>query len=131
MALARTGLQTTRRSRSGQDRVHALPDAGAERARCRRDPQRARSAMRAALRGLVILAITVVATWTATSLAGARKVIVLTLDGDADPALRTRLQQSVVKAARANGDGVTIGNTTFAETAAAAGCDPATPACAD
>jgi hypothetical protein len=69
------------------------------------------------------------ATWTAT--AGGRKVIVLPLEGNADAPLRGKLAQVVLKAVRANGGDVSSGNTTFAETAAAVGCDPTTPACGD
>jgi len=59
------------------------------------------------------------------------KVIVLPLDGNADPALRTKLNASVGKLAHQIDGAVTIGDTTFAETAAAVGCDAAAPSCAD
>jgi hypothetical protein len=84
--------------------------------------------MRAVLRSVVVVAF-VVATWDA--IAGGRKVMVLPLDGNADPALRAKLTQIVTKAARANGGEVSTGNTTFAETAAAVGCDPAAAPCGD
>ncbi len=61
-----------------------------------------------------------------------RKVLVLPLDGDAPAEQKKQLDDSIVKMARAKVQGdVTVGDTTFAETAAAVGCDPATPACAE
>jgi hypothetical protein len=86
--------------------------------------------MRSASRAILIIAIAMLATWTATA-GGDRKVIVLPLGGDADDATRNQLTQQVVRLARANGGTVTTGTTTFAETAAAVGCDPAAPACGD
>jgi len=63
--------------------------------------------------------------------AGPHKVLVLPLDGNAPAAQRSKLNASVVKMAKKNlaGD-VTVGDTTFAETAAAVGCDPQSSACA-
>jgi hypothetical protein len=60
-------------------------------------------------------------------------VMVLPIDGDADPALRTALTASVEKVAKAGLGDITVkaGTTTFADTAAAVGCDPATPECAE
>ncbi len=57
------------------------------------------------------------------------KVIVLPLDGDALAALRQSLASDLATAAHDDGD-VTIGTTTFRETAAAVGCDPDDDACA-
>ncbi len=57
-------------------------------------------------------------------------VMVLPIDGDADPALRTSLTALVEKAVQELGT-VKAGTTTLAETAAAVGCDPATPECAE
>ncbi len=85
--------------------------------------------MNLALRWFAIVAVAGFATWSAS--AGTRKVIVLPLDGSADEAQRTKLTAEVVKLARSSGGDVSPGNTTFAETAAAVGCDPAVPACAD
>jgi threonine dehydrogenase-like Zn-dependent dehydrogenase len=61
--------------------------------------------------------------------AAPKKVLVLKLDGTADPAERERLQNEVARLAREGDVVVTLGNTTLAETASAVGCDPAAPAC--
>jgi hypothetical protein len=66
-----------------------------------------------------------------TVLAKPHKVIVLPLDGNADTALRTKLSTSVQKLARVLDGQVSPGDTTFAETAAAVGCDPSQPKCVD
>ena len=58
------------------------------------------------------------------------KVIVLPLDGDAPPAVRDALAGELADAARAVRSDVGAGTTTFRESAAAVGCDPAVPACA-
>lgn len=64
--------------------------------------------------------------------AGPRSVLVLPLDGNAPAEQMTQLNDSIAKMAKSSGDGdVTIGDTTFSETAAAFGCDPAAPACAE
>lgn len=68
---------------------------------------------------------------TGTVVAAPLKVIVLPTDGDADPALRTGITSSLEKVRKTDDGEVKIGGTTFAETAAAAGCDPAKPACAE
>ena len=60
-----------------------------------------------------------------------RRVLVLPLDGNADAATRAKLTTSVQRLARVIDGTVQPGDTTFAETAAAVGCDPAVPACAD
>jgi len=64
-------------------------------------------------------------------LAGPRRVLVLPLDGNADVATRQKLTASVQRLARVIDGTVQPGDTTFAETAAAVGCDPAVPSCAD
>ncbi|MEJ7600980.1 MAG: hypothetical protein WKG01_23945 [Kofleriaceae bacterium] len=65
------------------------------------------------------------------AIAGPRRVLVLPLDGSADAPTRARLTTSVQRLARVI-DGIVLpGDTTFAETAAAVGCDPQVPACAD
>ena len=63
--------------------------------------------------------------------AGPRRVLVLPLDGTADARTRAKLTTSVQRLARVIDGTVTPGDTTFAETAAAVGCDPSVPACAD
>lgn len=64
--------------------------------------------------------------------AAPKRVLVLPLDGSADPSARGKLNLSVQKLAKEGaGDAlVTIGDATFEEAAAAVGCDPATPKCA-
>jgi len=57
-------------------------------------------------------------------------VMVLPIDGDADPALRTKLTAVVETAAKDLGT-VKAGTTTLGETATAIGCDPATIECAE
>jgi hypothetical protein len=68
----------------------------------------------------------------ATAMAGPKRVLVLPLDGNADPATRAKLNTSVQKLAKeaAAGAVVTVGDATFDETAAAVGCDPTAPKCA-
>jgi hypothetical protein len=80
------------------------------------------------VKAIAILIATLVALG-GVAYAAPRKVLVLKLDGSADPAERERLQAEIARLA-ANGDvEVTSGNTTLAETASAVGCDPAQPAC--
>lgn len=67
----------------------------------------------------------------ASAAAAPRRVLVLPLDGNAEPALRAKLNLTVQKLARSTSDDVSLGDTTFSETAAAVGCDPASPACAE
>jgi hypothetical protein len=83
--------------------------------------------MRSARFGFVI-AIALVA---ATVAAGPRKVLVLPVDGSADPAMRAKLTTVVQDLAKSVPGDITNGDTTFAETAAAVGCDPNKPACVD
>ena len=63
--------------------------------------------------------------------AAPRRVLVLPLDGNAEPALRAKLNLAVQKLARKTPGNVAKGDTTFAETAAAVGCDPAAADCAE
>ncbi|MBA3455230.1 MAG: hypothetical protein H0T42_19220 [Deltaproteobacteria bacterium] len=63
--------------------------------------------------------------------AAPRRVLVLPLDGNAEPALRAKLNLAVQKLARSVQGTVSLGDTTFSETAAAVGCDPAAPDCAE
>lgn len=83
------------------------------------------------MRTAIVALVTAVAFLTSVA-AGPRKVLVLPLDGDAPPDQKSQLDDSVQAMARAKlaGD-VTIGDTTFAETATAVGCDPKVPACAE
>jgi hypothetical protein len=74
------------------------------------------------------LAIAVLAI-AAPALAAPARVVVLPLDGDAPSALRQSLASDLATAARDDGD-VTVGTTTFRESAAAIGCDPDDDACA-
>jgi hypothetical protein len=83
-------------------------------------------------RSLIALVTALLVLYSATiAVAGpGRKVLVLPIDGDADPALRKQLGAVTVELARAGGE-VSTGDTTFTETAAAIGCDPRAPACAE
>ena len=63
--------------------------------------------------------------------AGPRKVLVLPVDGNADAALRGKLTLVVQDLAKSVPGELTNGDTTFAETASAVGCDPNKPACVD
>jgi hypothetical protein len=77
------------------------------------------------------LAILAVLALTSSALAAPRKVLVLPLDGDADPELRAKYSASVQRFARMIDGKVTAGDVTFTDTATAIGCDPKTPQCAD
>ncbi len=68
---------------------------------------------------------------TSSALAGPGKVMVLPLDGDADPELRAKYSASVQRLARTLGGKVTTGDVTFTDTATAIGCDPKAPKCAE
>jgi hypothetical protein len=82
-------------------------------------------------RAAIVALVTIIALLTSV-MAQTRKVLVLPLDGNAPAAQRTALNESVAKLSKDKlGGDVTIGDTTFAETAAAVGCDPAQPACAE
>lgn len=77
---------------------------------------------------IVITALVIAATVTA----GNRKVLVLPVDGNASAAQRTSINDSVLSMAKTGIDGdVTAGDTTFNETAAAVGCTPDQPTCAE
>ena len=79
---------------------------------------------------IVIVSIALVLAATVT--AGTRKVLVLPVDGNAPAAQRTGINDSIVSLAKSGVDGdVTAGDTTFNETAAAVGCTPDQPTCAD
>lgn len=64
--------------------------------------------------------------------AAPKRVLVLPLDGNADPSARGKINLSVQKLAKEGAAGavVTIGDATFEEAAAAVGCDAAAPKCA-
>jgi len=72
-----------------------------------------------------------IATVAATVGAGPRKVLVLPVDGNADPAMRAKLTTVVQDLAKTVPGDLTNGDTTFAETASAVGCDPNKPPCVD
>lgn len=63
--------------------------------------------------------------------AAPRKVLVLPIDGSVEPAVRARLNTSVQLLANNIEGKVTVGDTTFDETAAALGCDSEAPECAE
>lgn len=79
------------------------------------------------------LACLLILTMTAQVFAAPITVMVLPVDGDADEALRTGLTASIEKVVKAGHPDATVkaGTTSFADTAAAVGCDPATPECAE
>lgn len=62
--------------------------------------------------------------------AAPHKILVLPLDGNASPALRSTLGAEVTSLAHSLGT-LTPGDTTFSDTADAVGCDPAKPRCVD
>jgi hypothetical protein len=78
-----------------------------------------------------LAAALVLVAFASEAAAGPRKVLVLPIDGTADAPTRTKLTASVQKLARVIEGSVQSGDTTFAEAAAAVGCDPATPTCAE
>ena len=83
------------------------------------------------MRTAIVALVTALALLT-TVVAGPRKVLVLPLDGNAPSAQKSQLNDTVARMAKAKISGdVTIGDTTFAETAAAVGCDPTSAACAE
>jgi len=79
----------------------------------------------------IVALVTIIALLTSV-MAGPRKVLVLPLDGNAPAAQKTKINDSIAKLSKDKiaGD-VTIGDATFNETAAAVGCDPAQPSCAE
>jgi hypothetical protein len=83
------------------------------------------------MRAAIVALVTIVALLS-TVLAQSRKIMVLPLSGDAPAAQRTKLNETIAQLAKDKGGGdVTVGDTTFEETAAAVGCDPTQPACAE
>lgn len=80
--------------------------------------------VRAAAALLVALAV-------GTASAAPRKILVLQVEGTTDEPTRTRLTASVVRLSRVLDGTVQSGDTTFSDTAAAVGCDAASPACAE
>lgn len=84
------------------------------------------------LRAAIVALFTIVALVTSVVAQPATKVLVLPLDGNTPAAQRDAINASVVKLAKSKiGGDVTVGETTFNETAAAVGCDPATASCAE
>jgi hypothetical protein len=79
----------------------------------------------------LVVAIAIALTWFAMrdATAAPRKVLVLKLDGNVDPAERVRLQAEIARLATERDVEVTSGNTTLAETASAVGCDPSQTSC--
>lgn len=83
------------------------------------------------MRTIIVALVTTIAL-LANAIAGPRKVLVLPLDGGAPAEQKAQLHDSIVKLAKAKLDGdVTVGDTTFSETAAAVGCDPQAAECAE
>lgn len=83
------------------------------------------------MRTTFVALVTVIALLASVA-AGPRKVLVLPLDGDAPADQKSQLDDAVQTMARDKiaGD-ITIGDTTFFETATAVGCDAKDPACAE
>jgi hypothetical protein len=93
-----------------------------------------RIAIRSALRPAAIylaVAVVVVAALGADAAAASHKILVLPIDGTADPATRAKLTAQIARLARALDGQVTTGDTTFADTALAVGCDPQLASCRD
>jgi hypothetical protein len=65
------------------------------------------------------------------ALAAPHKVLVLPLDGDAEPEVRAKYSASVQRLARVLDGKVTAGDVAFTDTATAIGCDPKAPKCAE
>jgi hypothetical protein len=83
------------------------------------------------MRAAIVTLVTLVA-FLASAIAGPRKVLVLPLDGDAPAEQKSQLNDSIARLTRDKADGdVTVGDTTFAETAAAVGCNPKAASCAE
>ncbi len=80
---------------------------------------------------MIRLALVIVIAMVATVAAAPRKVLVLPVDGSAEPAVRAKLDVEIRRLASSIDGTVTAGTTTFAETAVAVGCDPHTVACVD
>jgi hypothetical protein len=77
-----------------------------------------------------IVALTTVVALVTSVMAQPRKILVLPLDGNAPAAQRMKLNREVARLAHALGN-VTVGDTTFNETAAAVGCSPTADGCAE
>ena len=83
------------------------------------------------MRAAVVSLITIIALMTSV-LAQPTKVLVLPLDGNTPAAQRTALNASVAKLSKDKiGGDVSVGETTFNETAAAVGCSPELASCAE
>lgn len=78
-----------------------------------------------------LAAVLILCVLAGAAAAGPGRVLVLPLDGDADPAIRTRYSASVQRLARTLGGKLSTGDTTFTDTATAIGCDPKAPTCAE
>lgn len=84
------------------------------------------------MKAAIVALVTAIALVTSVMAQTSPKVLVLPLDGNAPDAQRTALNESVAKLAKSGIAGeVTIGETTFNETASAVGCDPALASCAE
>jgi len=84
------------------------------------------------LRAAIVALFTIIALFTSVVAQPAAKVLVLPLDGNTPQAQRDAINASVVKLAKGSIKGdVTVGETTFNETASAVGCDPALASCAE
>ena len=81
---------------------------------------------------LCLSAVIILVALVANAMAGPERVLVLPLDGNADPATRAKLNLSVHKLATESAAGavVTMGDATFDEAAAAVGCNAGAPKCA-
>jgi hypothetical protein len=83
--------------------------------------------MKSVLRAVIVVAVAI-----ATTVAAApRKVLVMPIDGETDPGTRTQINATIQKLARGIDGDVKVTDTSFADTAAAMGCDPSSNACAD
>lgn len=84
------------------------------------------------MKAAIVALVTAIALVTSVMAQTSPKVLVLPLDGNTPGAQRTALNESVAKLTKTSiaGD-VTIGETTFNETASAVGCDPALASCAE
>lgn len=83
------------------------------------------------MRATIVALITTIALLSSV-IAAPRKVLVLPLDGNAPAEQKSQLDESLVKLTKAKTVGdVTVGDTTFTETASAVGCDAQAPECAE
>jgi len=84
------------------------------------------------MRSAIVALVTIIALMTSVLAQSSRKILVLPLDGNASAAQKDGLNSAVQKMAKDKmGGEVTVGETTFSETAAAVGCDPNLASCAD